>query len=250
MEFKIDMSKVAKVIVNKDEDNYMEYNIEDGTITDVRIFPKNPDLMDNLNKAITAIEKEGKEFDLIDSLKESIDKIKKLIDDKVITKTKETKEFKKVDDIMRLVKDGSIDKLVKRRETSLFNKEAQDIAKELEENEDKVVTFDDIKENIEKDPLDYGIIDDMKTARAESAVDSVKEGAKAIMELDKNGTLDAIAAENREKISEAIFGDKKEKKEPENTLADAAKINDREERIKFLKDIMSRTVKKKDTLMK
>ena len=250
MEFKIDMSKVAKVVVNKDEDNYMEYNIEDGTITDVRIFPKNPDLMDNLNKTIDAIVKDEKSKDLIEPLKETIEKIKKLVDDKVISKTKETKEFKKVDDIMRLVKDGSIDKLVKRRENSFFDKDVQEITKNLEENEDKVVTFDDIKENIEKDPLDYGIIDDMKTARAESAVDSVKEGAKAIMELDKNGTLDAIAAENREKISEAIFGDEKEKKEPENTLADAAKINDREERIKFLKEIMSKTVKNRDTLMK
>lgn len=250
MEFKIDMSKVAKVVVNKDEDNYMEYNIEDGTITDVRIFPKNPDLMDNLNKTIDAIVKDEKSKDLIEPLKETIEKIKKLVDDKVISKTKETKEFKKVDDIMRLVKDGSIDKLVKRRENSFFDKDVQEITKNLEENEDKVVTFDDIKENIENDPLDYGIIDDMKAARAESAVDSVKEGAKAIMELDKNGTLDAIAAENREKISEAIFGDEKEKKEPENTLADAAKINDREERIKFLKEIMSKTVKNRETLMK
>lgn len=241
MEFKIDMSKVAKVIVNKDEDNFMEYNIEDGTITDVRIFPKITNPIDALNQAINTVENNEEALKSIEELKESLSKIKGLIDNAVINKTKESKEYKKVDDIMRLVKDGTLDKYVKGRAATVNL-----------DDEDKIVTFDDIKENIKKEPLNFGLIDDIKTAKEDAKIDEVKDGAKAIMELDKKGVLDEIAADNRKAISEKIFDTPKEEKETADIAEDineslnaAAKINDRQARINFLKTMIKDSNKNK-----
>lgn len=49
MDFKIDMSKVVKIVVEKDENSFIEYTIDNGTIKDVAVTSKKTSIEDKVN---------------------------------------------------------------------------------------------------------------------------------------------------------------------------------------------------------
>ena len=49
MEFKIDMTKVVKIVVEKDENSFIEYTIDNGTIKDVTVTSKKTSIEDKVN---------------------------------------------------------------------------------------------------------------------------------------------------------------------------------------------------------
>ena len=49
MQFNIDMTKAVKIVVKKDDESFIEYTINDGTITDVSIIKKEPTIEEKIN---------------------------------------------------------------------------------------------------------------------------------------------------------------------------------------------------------
>lgn len=208
MEFKIDMTKVVKIVVEKDENTFIEYSIKDGVIVDATLTKKEATIEEKVNE----LKKNNAD----------VQKISKLI------------EFDKAGILDRMAKSG---------------------------NES---VFDTIKETIEKEPIVESAVKEINEVsnkmNQETFSDGIKDAVK-IMKLDKE--MNEIAKENREKIADKLFSDeekkeevfdevaeegtKNEDKEAEviNTLSEAMKITDRNERIAYLKKIITDMTQKK-----
>lgn len=50
MDFKIDMSKVVKIVIKKDDGSFIEYSIDNGTIVDVSILQKEETIEEKVDK--------------------------------------------------------------------------------------------------------------------------------------------------------------------------------------------------------
>jgi len=208
MEFKIDMTKVVKIVVEKDENTFIEYSIKDGVIVDATLTKKEATIEEKVNE----LKKNNAD----------VQKISKLI------------EFDKAGILDRMAKSG---------------------------NES---VFDTIKETIEKEPIVESAVKEINEVsnkmNQETFSDGIKDAVK-IMKLDKE--MNEIAKENREKIADKLFSDeekkeevfdevaeegtKNEDKEAEviDTLSEALKITDRNERIAYLKKIITDMTQKK-----
>ena len=92
MEFKIDMSKVVKIVVEKSENSFIEYTIKDGTIVDASIVSK-----------------------------------KSTIEDKVDDLKKNNSDVQKISKLIEFDKAGILDQMAKTGSDSVFNTIANDI---------------------------------------------------------------------------------------------------------------------------
>lgn len=208
MEFKIDMTKVVKIVVEKDENTFIEYSIKDGVIVDA-----------------TLIKKEA-------TIEEKVNELKK-----------NNADVQKISKLIEFDNAGILDRMAKSGNESVF---------------------DTIKETIEKEPIVESAVKEINEVsnkmNQETFSDGIKDAVK-IMKLDKE--MNEIAKENREKIADKLFSDeekkeevfdevaeegtKNEDKEAEviNTLSEAMKITDRNERIAYLKKIITDMTQKK-----
>ena len=128
MDFKIDMSKVVKIVIKKDDGSFIEYSIDNGTIVDASILQKEETIeekVENLKKTNADVQRIGCliEFDkagildrmaksgnesVFDEIKDTI--VNEPIEATIITETKEaakdvfTEGVKDAAKIMRLEK--------------------------------------------------------------------------------------------------------------------------------------------------
>ena len=185
MDFKIDMSKVVKIVVEKDENSFIEYIIDNGTITDVAVTKKEKSIEDKVND--------------LKMNNEDVKKISKLID------------FDNA---------GILDKMVKSGQDSVF---------------------ETIKESIKNEPLQPTVIEEAKkTAHEVNRAKLTKEAsdAKKIMKLEKK--MDEVAKKNRDNIADKIFPKTEwETPKEKDSFDEALKINDRGQRIAYLKKMIT-----------
>ena len=106
MEFKIDMSKVVKIVVEKSENSFVEYTIKDGTIVDASIVSK-----------------------------------KNTIEDKVYDLKKNNSDVQKISKLIEFDKAGILDQMVKTGSDSVFKTIADDIVNNPIETELKAKTY-------------------------------------------------------------------------------------------------------------
>ena len=104
MDFKIDMSKVVKIVVAKDENTFIEYSIDNGTIVDVSIVGKEATLeekVQNLKQTDEDVKRISKliEFDkagILDKMAKTGDSLFKAIKDTVVNEPIEENVIKEV----------------------------------------------------------------------------------------------------------------------------------------------------------
>ncbi len=185
MDFKIDMSKVVKIVVEKDENSFIEYTIDNGTIIDVAVTKKEKSIEDKVND--------------LKMNNEDVKKISKLID------------FDNA---------GILDKMVKSGQDSVFGA---------------------IKESIKNEPLQPTPIEQAKQAAQDvkkAKLTKEASDAKKIMKLEKK--MDEVAKKNRDNIADKIFPKTEwETPKEKGTFEEALKINDRGQRIAYLKKMIT-----------
>ena len=104
MDFKIDMSKVVKIVVAKDENSFIEYTIDNGTIVDVSIVSKEATIeekVQNLKQTDEDVKRISKliEFDnagILDKMAKTGDSLFKTIKDTVVNEPIEASVIKEV----------------------------------------------------------------------------------------------------------------------------------------------------------
>ena len=106
MDFKIDMSKVVKIVVAKNENTFIEYSIDNGTIVDVSIVGKEATLeekVQNLKQTDEDVKRISKliEFEkagILDKMAKTGDSLFKTIKDTVVNEPIEAKVIQEVKD--------------------------------------------------------------------------------------------------------------------------------------------------------
>lgn len=106
MDFKIDMSKVVKIVVAKDENTFIEYSIDNGTIVDVSIVGKEATLEEKVqnlkqtNEDVKRISKliEFEKAGILDKMAKTGDSLFKTIKDTVVNEPIEAKVIQEVKD--------------------------------------------------------------------------------------------------------------------------------------------------------
>ena len=106
MDFKIDMSKVVKIVVAKDDNTFIEYSIDNGTIVDVSIVGKEATLeekVQNLKQTDEDVKRISKliEFEkagILDKMAKTGDSLFKTIKDTVVNEPIEAKVIQEVKD--------------------------------------------------------------------------------------------------------------------------------------------------------
>ena len=104
MDFKIDMSKVVKIVVAKNENTFIEYSIDNGTIVDVSIVSKEATIeekVQNLKQTNEDVKRISKliEFDnagILDKMAKTGDSLFKTIKDTVVNEPIEASVIKEV----------------------------------------------------------------------------------------------------------------------------------------------------------
>ena len=61
MDFKIDMSKVVKIVIKKDDGSFIEYSIDNGTIVDATILQKEETIEEKVDKLVDGKKIENEE---------------------------------------------------------------------------------------------------------------------------------------------------------------------------------------------
>jgi hypothetical protein len=182
MDFKIDMSKVVKIVVEKDENSFIEYTIDNGTIKDVAITSRKTSIEDKVND--------------LKQNNEDVKKISKLI------------EFDNA---------GILDQMARSGKESVF---------------------ETIKESITNEPIQPAVVEEIKEAAKDVKVEKAASDAKKIMKLEKK--MDEVAKKNRDKIADKIFPKTEwEKPNEKGSFDEALKINDRGQRIAYLKKMIT-----------
>ena len=182
MDFKIDMSKVVKIVVEKDENSFIEYTIDNGTIKDVTITSRKTSIEDKVND--------------LKQNNEDVKKISKLI------------EFDNA---------GILDQMARSGKESVF---------------------ETIKESITNEPIQPAVVEEIKEAAKDVNVEKAASDAKKIMKLEKK--MDEVAKKNREKIADKIFPKIEwETPDKKGSFDEALKINDRGQRIAYLKKMIT-----------
>ena len=182
MDFKIDMSKVVKIVVEKDENSFIEYTIDNGTIKDVTVTSKKTSIEDKVND--------------LKMNNEDVKKISKLI------------EFDNA---------GILDQMARSGKESVF---------------------ETIKESITNEPIKPTVVNEIKEAATDVKVEKAASDAKKIMKLEKK--MDEVAKKNRDNIADKIFPKTEwETPKEKGTFEEALKINDRGQRIAYLKKMIT-----------
>lgn len=137
MDFKIDMSKVVKIVVAKEDGSFIEYSIDNGTIVDVSIAKKETTIeekVDNLKKNNTDVQR-----------------ISKLI------------EFDKAGILDRMAKSGNESVFDEIKDTVVNEPILESVVREVNEASDK----------INRDTLTEGVVDAAKIMKLEKKMDEV-----------------------------------------------------------------------------
>lgn len=174
MDFKIDMSKVVKIVVKKDDGSFIEYTIEDGTIVDASIVKKE------------------------ETIEEKVENLKKT-----------NADVQRIGSLIEFDKAGILDKMAKTGSDSVFG-----TIKETIVNEPIIETVvNEVKEatdNINRDTLSDGIKDAAKIMRLEEQMNEVaKANRKQIAdkvfqpqeEYVKNPAIDEIMKPTIDKLT-------------------------------------------------
>ena len=170
MDFKIDMSKVVKIVVEKDENSFIEYTK----------YHTTKDIM----------------FYIMKMKNEDVKKISKLI------------EFDNA---------GILDQMARSGKESVF---------------------ETIKESITNEPIKPTVVNEIKEAATDVKVEKAASDVKKIMKLEKK--MDEVAKNNRDKIADKIFPKTEwEKPNEKGSFDEALKINDRGQRIAYLKKMIT-----------
>ena len=138
MEFKIDMSKVVKIVVEKSENSFVEYTIKDGTIVDASIVSK-----------------------------------KSTIEDKVDDLKKNNSDVQKISKLIEFDKAGILDQMVKTGSDSVFKTIANDIVNNPIETELKANGSGPLKEVSTTYKLGGDLNDAAKIMKLEEQMDEV-----------------------------------------------------------------------------
>ena len=137
MDFKIDMSKVVKIVVQKDDKSFIEYAIDNGTIVDVSISEKE-----------TTLEEKVK------NLKEN------------------NEQVKTISKLIQFDKAGVLDKMAQNGSDSVFDTIKEDVVNNpIQEN--VVKEINEVSDNINKDRLSQGVKDAANIMKLDEKMDEI-----------------------------------------------------------------------------
>lgn len=137
MDFKIDMSKVVKIVIKKDDGSFIEYSIDNGTIVDASILQKE------------------------ETIEEKVDKLKKNNTD--VQRISNLIEFDKAGILDRMVKSGNESVFDEIKDTIVNEPIGQTVINEVKEAADK----------INRDTFTEGVVDAAKIMKLEKKMDEV-----------------------------------------------------------------------------
>lgn len=137
MQFNIDMSKVVKIVVEKDEKTFIEYTIDNGTIVDVSI-----------------VEKEATLEEKVKNLKEN------------------NEQVKTISKLIQFDKAGVLDKMAQNGSDSVFDAIKDDVVNNpIQEN--MVKEINEVSDNINKDRLSQGVKDAANIMKLDEKMDEI-----------------------------------------------------------------------------
>ena len=137
MQFNIDMSKVVKIVVEKDEKTFIEYTIDNGTIVDVSI-----------------VEKETTLEEKVKNLKEN------------------NEQVKTISKLIQFDKAGVLDKMAQNGSDSVFDAIKDDVVNNpIQEN--VVKEINEVSDNINKDRLSQGVKDAANIMKLDEKMDEI-----------------------------------------------------------------------------
>lgn len=264
MDFKIDMSKVVKIVVQKDDKSFIVYTINNGTIVDVSIIQKE-----------TTLEEKVK------NLKEN------------------NEQVKTISKLIQFDKAGILDKMAKNDSCSVFETIKEDVVNNpIQEN--VVRDINEVSDNINQERLTQGVKDAANIMKLDEQMDEFAKAnrekiaehlfdenannadARPILEtiienskysinkenltvpddLDREEAKDNYEVTNAknkvitDKIYKSYLGNipsdysrdisLKKGVEEVNGIDKALKIQDRSKRIAYLKDVISKINKKEE----
>lgn len=135
MQFNIDMSKVVKIVVEKDEKTFIEYTIDNGTIVDVSV-----------------VEKETTLEEKVKNLKEN------------------NEQVKTISKLIQFDKAGVLDKMAQNGSDSVFDAIKDDVVNNpIQEN--VVKEINEVSDNINKDRLSQGVKDAANIMKLDEQMD-------------------------------------------------------------------------------
>lgn len=137
MQFNIDMSKVVKIVVEKDEKTFIEYTIDNGTIVDVSV-----------------VEKETTLEEKVKNLKEN------------------NEQVKTISKLIQFDKAGVLDKMAQNGSDSVFDTIKEDVVNNpIQEN--MVKEINEVSDNINKDRLSQGVKDAANIMKLDEKMDEI-----------------------------------------------------------------------------
>ena len=191
MELKLDISKVTKVVMKKDDDTYIEYTLNNGVIEDVEIIEKEKTIEEKLN-------------DL-----------------------RSNPDVKKVNSLIKISDNaGVLTKMVEGGYTSIASA---------------------IKDTVMNEPLDG--LSKTPNNPIDNTYDKLSKTAKRSSEIMKEDKkMNEAAKDFREAIANKLSKDETDADAlmTENAIDEALSINNREQRITYLKDAMSKINKENE----
>lgn len=137
MDFKIDMSKVVKIVIKKDDGSFIEYSIDNGTIVDASILQKE------------------------ETIEEKVDKLKKNNTD--VQRISNLIEFDKAGILDRMAKTGSESVFGTIKDSIVNDPIGQTVINEVKEAADEV----------NRETLTEGVADAAKIMKLEKQMDEV-----------------------------------------------------------------------------
>ena len=137
MQFNIDMSKVVKIVVQKDDKSFIEYTIDNGTIVDVSV-----------------VEKETTLEEKVKNLKEN------------------NEQVKTISKLIQFDKAGVLDKMAQNGSDSVFDAIKDDVVNNpIQEN--VVKEINEVSDNINKDRLSQGVKDAANIMKLDEKMDEI-----------------------------------------------------------------------------
>jgi hypothetical protein len=217
------MSKVVKIVVEKDEKTFIEYTIDNGTIVDVSV-----------------VEKETTLEEKVKNLKEN------------------NEQVKTISKLIQFDKAGVLDKMAQNGSDSVFDTIKEDVVNNPIQ-ESVVKEINEVSDSINKDKLTQGVKDAANIMKLDEKMDEVaKENRDKIAENIFGNNDNDYYSRNISKDNLEVPDDL-EREEPKDNyevtraknnviadkifdsyLSDASRTTERSERISYLKDMISK----------
>ena len=173
MDFKIDMSKVVKIVIKKDDGSFIEYSIDNGTIVDATILQKE------------------------ETIEEKVDKLKK--DNTDVQRISKLIDFDKAGILDRMVKSGNESVFDEIKETIVNEPIIETVVKEVNEASD----------SINRETFTEGVKDATRIMKLEKQMDEVAKANREQIaekvfqpedEFEKNPAIDNIMKPTIDKL--------------------------------------------------